>query len=314
MENNDLKKWSLSMNDILKKIPSNIARAINEENQVYLQQLVKRSVRDLQQIARLDVNEANQLLLYISKIVLAKSIIPVSEVKASGTITTGCSSIDTVLKGGISLNGITEIYGESGVGKSQICLQLCLTVQTIINSDIQQKEDVFPSQRLHQLAKLLPLRITNFGTQLKLEDNVFIAHVADFKQLNICLDAKLPRLLKNRAIGLIIIDSIAGAFRSENENINYSERSLEFLTVASKLNKLGQKYEAAIVCINQVTDNITTGKSEACLGLAWKNLVSHRLYVCKLHNQIRKMEVIFSPYLKGNECHFTVKDTGVVNA
>ncbi|XP_018330651.1 uncharacterized protein LOC108740708 isoform X4 [Agrilus planipennis] len=51
MENNDLKKWSLSMNDILKKIPSNIARAINEENQVYLQQLVKRSVRDLQQIA-----------------------------------------------------------------------------------------------------------------------------------------------------------------------------------------------------------------------------------------------------------------------
>ncbi|XP_018330650.1 DNA repair protein XRCC3-like isoform X3 [Agrilus planipennis] len=266
MENNDLKKWSLSMNDILKKIPSNIARAINEENQVYLQQLVKRSVRDLQQIARLDVNEANQLLLYISKIVLAKSIIPVSEVKASGTITTGCSSIDTVLKGGISLNGITEIYGESGVGKSQICLQLCLTVQTIINSDIQQKgavyictEDVFPSQRLHQLAKLLPLRITNFGTQLKLEDNVFIAHVADFKQLNICLDAKLPRLLKNRAIGLIIIDSIAGAFRSENENINYSERSLEFLTVASKLNKLGQKYEAAIVCINQENLKLVLG-------------------------------------------------------
>ena len=44
-------------------------------------------------------------------------------------LTTGCSSIDQVLAGGILSRGVTEIAGESGAGKTQFCLQLCLTVQ-----------------------------------------------------------------------------------------------------------------------------------------------------------------------------------------
>lgn len=37
--------------------------------------------------------------------------------------------IDSITRGGLPVNGITEIYGESGVGKTQFCLQLCLMVQ-----------------------------------------------------------------------------------------------------------------------------------------------------------------------------------------
>ena len=44
-------------------------------------------------------------------------------------LTTGCSTIDEALGGGILSRGVTEIAGESGAGKTQICLQLCLTVQ-----------------------------------------------------------------------------------------------------------------------------------------------------------------------------------------
>jgi DNA-repair protein XRCC3 len=44
-------------------------------------------------------------------------------------LTTGCSSIDQVLEGGLLSRGVTEIAGESGAGKTQLCLQLCLTVQ-----------------------------------------------------------------------------------------------------------------------------------------------------------------------------------------
>lgn len=44
-------------------------------------------------------------------------------------ITSGCSALDKILKSGISNVGITEISGESGSGKSQICLQLAVTVQ-----------------------------------------------------------------------------------------------------------------------------------------------------------------------------------------
>lgn len=41
----------------------------------------------------------------------------------------GCSVLDTLLKGGIPLVGITELAGESSAGKTQISLQLCLCVQ-----------------------------------------------------------------------------------------------------------------------------------------------------------------------------------------
>ena len=44
-------------------------------------------------------------------------------------LTLGCQILDGFLRGGILRQGITEVTGESSSGKTQICLQLCLTVQ-----------------------------------------------------------------------------------------------------------------------------------------------------------------------------------------
>lgn len=41
----------------------------------------------------------------------------------------GCPIIDKTLGGGIRLGQIMEIYGESGCGKTQICIQMSLEVQ-----------------------------------------------------------------------------------------------------------------------------------------------------------------------------------------
>lgn len=44
-------------------------------------------------------------------------------------LTTGCSKLDAILKGGIPCRGITQIYGAASTGKTQLALQLCLSVQ-----------------------------------------------------------------------------------------------------------------------------------------------------------------------------------------
>jgi DNA-repair protein XRCC3 len=44
-------------------------------------------------------------------------------------LSVGCSKLDGFLRGGISVLGITEIAGESSSGKTQLCLQMALTVQ-----------------------------------------------------------------------------------------------------------------------------------------------------------------------------------------
>lgn len=43
--------------------------------------------------------------------------------------TTGCHLLDEVLSGGMPTFGITEVFGEAGSGKTQLCLQLALTAQ-----------------------------------------------------------------------------------------------------------------------------------------------------------------------------------------
>lgn len=41
----------------------------------------------------------------------------------------GCVVINELLRGGLPVGGITELSGQSGAGKTQLALQLCLCVQ-----------------------------------------------------------------------------------------------------------------------------------------------------------------------------------------
>jgi len=40
----------------------------------------------------------------------------------------GCDYLDRCLGGGLTNNGVIEIAGEAGSGKTQFCLQLCFQV------------------------------------------------------------------------------------------------------------------------------------------------------------------------------------------
>lgn len=46
----------------------------------------------------------------------------------SRKLSTGCSEIDSCLEGGIPVQGVTELSGESSAGKTQLGLQLLLQV------------------------------------------------------------------------------------------------------------------------------------------------------------------------------------------
>lgn len=41
----------------------------------------------------------------------------------------GCPVLNQLLRGGLPVGGVTELSGESGAGKTQLGLQLCLSVQ-----------------------------------------------------------------------------------------------------------------------------------------------------------------------------------------
>ena len=49
--------------------------------------------------------------------------------KRKDRISTGSKSFDDLLGGGIETKAVTEVYGEFGTGKTQLCHTLCLMVQ-----------------------------------------------------------------------------------------------------------------------------------------------------------------------------------------
>lgn len=55
--------------------------------------------------------------------------------------------------------------------------------------------------------------------------------------------------MHTNSIGLIVIDSVAGVFRLENDAI---QRANSMRKMIIKLQTLADEYECAVVCVNQV--------------------------------------------------------------
>lgn len=181
----------------------------------------------------------------------------------------GCRSLDRIIRNGLS-RGITEISGEAGVGKSQLSLQLSLMVQLPIEFGGLEKaavfictEDAFPSERLFQLAHCFTKR---YGDKNYL-DNIYIEHVHDSEHLLKCVLSRLPNLMCQKQIGLIVVDSVAGVYRSETDAIT---RANDMRKVAHGLQMISTKYECAIVCVNQVISTNRTfhfNTNTPCVGI-----------------------------------------------
>ncbi|CAH1792516.1 unnamed protein product [Owenia fusiformis] len=257
------------------------------------------------------------------------------------TLSLGCKILDGTLQGGFQSQGITEIAGESASGKTQLCMQLCLTVQLPTSQGGLEggaayicTEDVFPNKRLVQM-------IQHFGrttaSKINFGDNIFIEHTSDMDSLWYCLKTRVPALLNRFNIKLIVIDSVAALFRYEYSLNQTFERSKKLSLFGAYLHNLSCKHNIPVVCINQVTENMngytTNGaikKTLPALGLTWSNLVTTRIVLSrtphtltvghsdnsgdcieKYETPVRAMEIIFDSHLPNNVCHYVIDQEGV---
>ncbi|KAK0080121.1 hypothetical protein PV325_000427 [Microctonus aethiopoides] len=235
-------------------------------------------------------------------------------------LTTGCTIIDKALRGGISRKGITQIYGEAGTGKTQLALQLCLTAQIPSDQGCQAgaiyicTESVFPSKRLQNLLEESPIaKEHNLNGDL-----IFIEHISTVNDLEICVINRLPILLSNRRIGLIIIDSIAAPYRVEYESTELRNRAKSFRNIGQVLHSYSRKFNIAVVCINQASSSIDDPISDEnicikinpVLGITWASQVTNSFCLCKFNGQ-RHIHTMESPYLSRKLILFEIKESGV---
>ncbi|XP_051162778.1 DNA repair protein XRCC3-like [Leptopilina boulardi] len=236
-------------------------------------------------------------------------------------LTSGCSKIDSALRGGFSRKGITQFYGQAGTGKTQIALQLCLTVQIPTKPQNEPSgaiyictEAVFPSQRLNELLMKSHIAKKYYITG----DIIFVEHVPIMEKLEECICVKVPFLMQRRKIGLLIIDSIAAPYRVEYDDKLLKTRAKSLRKIGEQLHSISREYNIPIICINQVSaliNNESLGINEndeiPTLGIVWSNLINHSFHLSKNNNR-RFMHFMHSSYLPKKTVEYEIRDIGVV--
>lgn len=296
---------------------------------------------DLANISGITCQDAQILKQYIAKMLILH--VPVNayqllkdESLQHWKLSVGCPVIDRILKGGILSNVITEISGESACGKTQICLQLCLSVQLVPKHGGGAvyicTEDVFPSRRLQQMIQCFSRRKKGH----KFGDNIFIEHVADFESLDVCVERRLPALLAQGLVRLVVIDSVAALFRCHYTGKQMMERARHMSQFASVLHKLANEHKIPIVCVNQVSAQFDKGDPNSvtpALGLTWSNQITCRIMMSRPSNPhqnaqsatvkpdenlscfhlptYRVINLVFAPHLAPAKVNVCIDDTGI---
>jgi len=230
-------------------------------------------------------------------------------------LTTGCSSLDNLLGGGIETQSLTEFYGEFGSGKSQLCHQLCVTVQLGeaqggLNGSVLyiDTEATFRPERVQQIAP-------RFGINPRdvLKGIVYAeAYTSDHQ---IVLLENADDVIKENNIKLIIIDSVTSHFRSEYIGREMlASRQQQLNRHLHKLVRLSRAFNTAAVITNQVMASPDAFFSKAISPVGGHILghMSHnRIFLRKGRNNLRIAKLTASPSLPEGEAPMRITERGI---
>jgi len=228
---------------------------------------------------------------------------------------TGSKSLDELLGGGIESQAMTEFIGEYGVGKTQICLTLCVIAQLPVekgglngNVVYVDTEGTFMPERIFEIANALGL------DPHETLGNIFLARA--YNSSHQCLlTTHLFKFCPENNIKLVIVDSMIGHFRGEyvgRENL--SERQQKLNSELHKLLRLTEAYNLPVIVTNQVQANPATffgDPNRPAGGHVMAHACTHRVYLRKGSKGTRIAKVIDSPYLPDNSTRFKITEKGI---
>ena len=232
-----------------------------------------------------------------------------------GKISTCTDALDQLLGGGIETQAVTEVYGEFGSGKTQLCHTLCVSVQkpkeeggldgNVLYIDT---EGTFRPERVISIAQ------GHNMDPAKALDKIIVARAYNSSHQVLILE-EAGKMIQEENIKLIVSDSTTGLFRME-----YLGRG----TLASRQQKLGryirllariaEAYNCAVVATNQVSsspDSFFGDPTRPVGGNIIGHASTYRIYIRKGGKNKRVAKVVDSPHHALSEAVFELGEMGV---
>ena len=233
-----------------------------------------------------------------------------------GRISTGTQCLDSLFDGGIETQALTEVYGEFGCGKTQLCHTLCVMVQKsreeggleggVLYID---SENTFRPERIVDIAK------ANDMDPSRVLDNITVARAYNSSHQVLILE-EAGTIIRESNIKLVIADSAVGLFRSEYLGRGtLSERQQKLNRFVHMLVKTAETYNCAAVATNQVmsSPDVFFGDPTKPIG---GNVVAHtstyRVYL-KKSGKKRIARMVDSPQHPEEEVIFAISEAGIVD-
>lgn len=288
-----------------------------------------RSIRDLLVRGPVDVAEAtgmemdesveicNKARMVLEELgVIDKSFVTATSLysKRRERVSTGSKSFDDLLGGGLETKAVTEVYGEFGTGKTQLCHTLCVMVQQDVQSGglagkaiYIDTESTFRPERIVSIAKA-----RDFDSQKALE-NVIVAKAYNSAHQELIIE-EAGSFIEDNNVKLVIVDSAVAHYRAEFlGRATLSERQQRLNKFMHILVRIAEAYEVAVLVTNQIqaSPDAYFGDTARPTG---GNVVAHtstyRIYL-KRSGKNRIARMVDSPYHAEREILFTLTERGI---
>lgn len=236
-------------------------------------------------------------------------------------INVGCDSLNELLGGGVETQAITELAGEFGSGKTQICFTLCATVQLPIKEGGLGGSALF----IDTEGTFRPERIGQIAAARGLDSNDVVKNIVTARAYNsdhqILIANDIDRLIRqnplkmDRPLRLVVVDSVVSHFRSEFiGRQNLPERQQKLNAHVHKLLRLAEAHNFAVVLTNQVIaqpDVFFGPTQKPAGGHVLAHTCTYRVFLRKSRGNTRVAKIFDSPYLPEMERVFTITERGV---
>ncbi|MFV2014605.1 MAG: DNA repair and recombination protein RadA [Candidatus Heimdallarchaeota archaeon] len=300
------------------------AKALREKGMNF-QLLETTPVRELEERYGLTASTA---LKYQSAVIQSKggfftdAFAVMNKQKSARSLTFGADSVDNLFSipeldtTGMREGETYEFFGAFRSGKSQLCHQLCVTVQLPEEKGGLGKKAIF----LDTEGTFSPSRLTQIATRIKLERNwdkpvndilkdIIYARVKNSDSQQAVVHKLLEFLGEHpEEYGILIMDSVSAHFRAEYAGRGtLAERQQTLNYHLSVLHRIADTYGLIIAVTNQVQSNPAQFFGDP-INAVGGNIMGHwagtRCYLRKSKGERRIIKIYDSPVLPENEAVF----------
>ena len=250
---------------------------------------------------------------------IAKEFSTASEIyerrQSIGKISTTTRGLDDLLGGGIETQAITELYGEFGSGKTQLCHTLCVSVQkpkdeggldgNVLYIDT---EGTFRPERIVSIAK------ANGMDPAKALERIVVARAQNSSHQILILEAA-GKVIKEENVKLVISDSATGLFRLEYLGRGtLAARQQKIARYVRLLGRIAETYNCAAIATNQVSsspDAFFGDPTRPIGGNVLGHASTYRIYIRKGSKSKRVARMVDSPHHAQTDATFELGEAGV---